>query len=515
MRIGIKRKLLAVFLAGFIVTVAAMGWIYFVMQGLVGTVVEMEEISKKVEWTGHLSVEIQRLLTDVQDYIITGEVGKRDDFDATVMQLSGVFKELEAYGGDEMWRSVLREIKVGTEDLVGLAVEVMYVEEPVGNTAAAELMITVSAWGEKVVTDVERFHGLAELTMRGIQHEVTGRTAQTGRLMYTLPLIGFLLLLMLYYYVHYGITRPLLALSRGADAISKGEFEHRVVIETGDEIEGLAKDFTRMAVILKERETRLKSVLKVVDKMNREIMNVSKYKSTFLSNMSDELKTPLTHIIGFSELLKDEAGAALSDNCLKYVENIYESGHDLRVLINDLFEFSRTDRMIAIDVKEVSVPEVVKEVVEKIIPGTEMKNQEFTFEVQSGLKTIWADREMFRQMLLNVLSNAVKFTPRSGRISMRVTLTYELGTPALKVIVQDTGIGIKEAEMESLFKPFEVRSTMSEYGGLGVGLALTRKFVEYHGGKIWIDSSEGKGTTVTFIILTEPALGGKVSGVNT
>jgi len=281
------------------------------------------------------------------------------------------------------------------------------------------------------------------------------------------------------------------------DAIKKGD--PRVRVTPASERDMLGNAFKDMAEALKERETGLRSLLKVTD---MDLIRTSRYKTDFLARISHELKTPLTHVMGFSELLATQEKMGLSEAGRKYVDNIYRSGKDLLGLINPLLEFTRRGGKEMMDIKEFDFQGAVEEAVAGVRTSAGEKRQTLMVTVDKGVKPLMADRAMFIQMLHNLLDNAVKYTPPGGTVELKVWQDIYNGEKVLRVMVRDTGIGIKPELKGKIFDIFEVGDGTSTrgYGGMGVGLALTKRFVEFHGGKIWAESEAGKGSTFEFFI---------------
>jgi predicted ATPase/signal transduction histidine kinase/CheY-like chemotaxis protein len=225
-------------------------------------------------------------------------------------------------------------------------------------------------------------------------------------------------------------------------------------------------------------------------------------KSEFLANMSHELRTPLNAIIGFSQLLGDQWGGKLSEKQLQYVTEISISGRHLLQLINDILDLAKVESgKMELRASPVNVGQLLKYSL-IMIKQKAIKNElELDLCIGAGLEDvdILADEVKLKQIVVNLLSNAAKFTPRGGR----VTLEAERDDDTLVVRVRDTGIGIDPQNQDRVFEPFEQldSSLGRRRQGTGLGLALTRELVTMHGGKIWVESEgEGKGCTFSFTI---------------
>lgn len=229
-------------------------------------------------------------------------------------------------------------------------------------------------------------------------------------------------------------------------------------------------------------------------------------KTTFVVNMSHELRTPLNSVIGFSDLLLSETFSPLNQEQKKFAENIFNSGKHLLEIINDVLDISRLELgNIELCYEVVDVLEVIEEIKRVLSPLSSEKNIRMESHVDKELKTIIADRVKFKQILYNLLNNAIKFSSEGGKVSIRATLLEDW----VEISVKDEGIGIKEIDYERVFEPFvQIEESISrKYGGVGLGLALVKRFVKLHGGEVWVTAKYGKGSTFTFKIPKKPEKG--------
>ncbi|HYK99191.1 MAG TPA: ATP-binding protein [Candidatus Acidoferrales bacterium] len=232
-----------------------------------------------------------------------------------------------------------------------------------------------------------------------------------------------------------------------------------------------------------------------LDAASRAAQDATRAKSEFLANMSHELRTPLNSILGFSDLLATQLSPIITDRQAKFLRNIRDAGDHLLQLINDVLDLAKVEaRRIELHPEAVSFDAVLAPVVQAIGADARKRGLEFTVEVPDGL-TITVDPLRLRQILLNLLSNAMKFTPASGRVALCARVSSEA---TLVVEVADTGIGIPADKIDRVFGTFErFHEGRYEAQGTGLGLALTKQLVELHGGHISFVTSEGKGTVFT------------------
>jgi signal transduction histidine kinase len=289
------------------------------------------------------------------------------------------------------------------------------------------------------------------------------------------------------------LTRPILALEAGAMAFAQGNFKKRMEVHTGDEIELLAAEFNKMADQLQEYTDGLER--RVAEK-TAQLEMANRHKSEFLANMSHELRTPLNAIIGFSEVLKERMFGDLNDKQLEYVRDIFGSGQHLLSLINDILDLTKVEAgHMALDIREFDVRAAVDNCCTLIRERAQRSRLQFSSEVEPDVGKWPADERKFKQVLLNLLTNAVKFTPAGGMIALRTWIEGEW----LVVSVRDTGVGIAAEDRAAIFKEFHQLPLhgAAKHEGTGLGLSLSRRLVELHCGTLTVESEPRRGSTFT------------------
>src|SRR5207244_8331101 len=224
----------------------------------------------------------------------------------------------------------------------------------------------------------------------------------------------------------------------------------------------------------------------------------SRHKSEFLANMSHELRTPLNAIIGFSEVLTERMFGELNQKQDEYLKDIHASGQHLLSLINDILDLSKIEAgRMELEAADFDLPSAIDNALILVRERANRRGITLAHSVDERLGTIRGDERKVKQVLLNLLSNALKFTPEGGRIDVGAGVHDGVA----EIAVTDTGVGIAPEDQEAVFEEFRQVGTAGEkVEGTGLGLALSRKFIELHGGRIWVKSEVGRGSTFTFTI---------------
>jgi signal transduction histidine kinase len=299
------------------------------------------------------------------------------------------------------------------------------------------------------------------------------------------------LALVLGFAISWSLVDAVKAMDAGLAQIASGDFSRRVDIPNRDELGALAANLNRMNDEL--------------GRLYRELEAASRHKSEFLANMSHELRTPLNAIIGFSEVLDDRMFGEVNDKQAEYVRVILASGRHLLSLINDILDLSKVEAgRMELELGAFNLRMALENALTLIRERATRHGLTLGLTVDETLEDVVADERKLKQVLLNLLSNAVKFTPEGGRVDVRAV-------PAngdVEVSVTDTGVGIAPEDQEAIFEEFrQVGHATRKREGTGLGLALARKFVELHGGRLWVKSEAGRGSTFTFTLPVSPHAG--------
>jgi len=270
-----------------------------------------------------------------------------------------------------------------------------------------------------------------------------------------------------------------------------------------EEREDVADEKTAM---LEEATARLERMVaertEQLQRMNEELEKTNQMKSLFIANMSHELRTPLNSIIGFSNVLLERTFGDLTENQQRYVENINAAGQYLLELVNNVLDIAKIESgKFDLELETFRIEEVLQEVINTMQPIIDEKLADFDIDIASDVGEITADRVKLKQILYNLISNAVKFSSAGGMAGIRID--RKGGPPEfIQFSVWDNGVGIPPDDLDRVFNEFEQSDNTfaRRYGGAGLGLALTKKLVELHSGEIGVESRFGEGSTFTFTL---------------
>ncbi|GBE57109.1 non-motile and phage-resistance protein [bacterium BMS3Abin01] len=300
-----------------------------------------------------------------------------------------------------------------------------------------------------------------------------------------------ILLVVLAFALRVAVLKPLRKVVTVMRNIANGDMSQRVVVISQDEVGDLADSFNRMTDNLQASQDSLRQV-------NLNLLEANRLKSEFLSVMSHELRTPLNAIIGFSEVLKDY-DRAMDDRQEKYLMNIETSGRNLLQLVNDILDLANVSSdNLELEKDDISIPQVLEDIRKLGHPFAAQRRIWLEVEPAGSLPLIEADESKIKRVLYNLVSNAIKFTPEGGQVTLRAEAKKDF----VKISVEDTGIGVSEEDQEKIFTMFQQLDSADtrKFEGTGVGLALSRSLVEMHGGSIWVESKLGQGSKFIFTL---------------
>jgi signal transduction histidine kinase len=269
--------------------------------------------------------------------------------------------------------------------------------------------------------------------------------------------------------------------------IAAGDFTGRLDVPNRDELGSLAANVNRMNAELR--------------RLYGELETTSRHKSEFLASMSHELRTPLNAIIGFSQVLQQKLFGEVNAKQEEYLEDILSSGNHLLSLINDVLDLSKVEAgQVELEVTDLSLRDTLERGVVMVREKATTEGVRLSLEVADDIDVVRGDERRLRQVVFNLLSNAVKFTPPGGSVAVAAE---RLGRDVC-VSVTDTGSGIAPEDQERIFEEFQQTDTgAAQREGTGLGLALSKRLIELHGGRIWVESARGTGSRFSFTLPVE------------
>ncbi|WP_462321247.1 ATP-binding protein [Halochromatium sp.] len=412
--------------------------------------------------------------------------------------------------------------------------------------------IPVTGWSVGIVVPVQEVIAPALRTNAKIEQSrertAEALNARTQSLLQTFLWLLFasvLILVPLAVLFARSISRPISALADGARRVGAGELEHRIHLRSGDEIEALAKTFNQMA-------TDLQAKIDETERANRELMQLDQLKSKFISMASHELRTPLIAIQGYVDLIRDGKGGVISEAQRKMLDTVSRNATRLARIIAELLDISRIEEnKLVLHRTPVSMAEIVREIADEQQPYLDSRGHRLSVELAEPLPLVEGDRDRLAQVTINLLGNAIKYTPDMGQLVIRLyaeanperdaaldskSEPKSVEKPEIDIVhqtvaiprpepgwvhleVSDNGIGIKREDLGKLFQRFSTLGDITKHrsdknafmaGGTGLGLSIVQGIVQAHDGRIWVDSEFGKGSTFHVLL---PALAAEAIGV--
>ena len=351
-----------------------------------------------------------------------------------------------------------------------------------------EEMLPLRADAEELATDL--YQDAADLAdgTRAEVEELIARNASSfasSRALFIGVAAGAIVLaLLLGFVLSWSVIGPIQTIDTRLAAIASGDFSGHVEVDNRDELGALGANVNRMNDELRRLYTELEAA--------------SQHKSEFLANMSHELRTPLNAIIGFSQVLQDEMVGPVNEKQAEYLDDIVSSGNHLLSLINDVLDLSKVEAgQVELEVHPFSLREAIERGVVMVRERATEDGVRVAFAADPEVDVVDGDERRIKQVIFNLLSNAVKFTPAGGEVDVSATRV----NGEVRVSVADTGPGVAPEDRERIFEEFQQSETgVGLREGTGLGLALSKRFVELHGGRIWLESELGRGSTFTFAL---------------
>jgi signal transduction histidine kinase len=479
-------KLLVAFLAiaGLLIVVASVGLLE--MARINEHTENLVKLQRKIEAYRQLQYDKTALLHNVTSGILAPDSSKLGAITRQAGQLGYDLDRLEYLNKDDPASlAQIAKIRARYEEFTAIVNKVVGL---IGASRPAEAPAELSQ-AQSVADDLDRLTNVplnkAEETMVGEVDASQQGYRESRFIAIVIAVASILLALALGYGISWSLVGPVRQIDARFGELAAGDFTKEVSVPNRDEFGELAANLNRTSAEL--------------GRLYKQIETANRHKSEFLANMSHELRTPLNAIIGFSEVLKERLFGEINAKQADYLNDIHTSGTHLLSLINEILDLSKVEAgRMDLDRSSFDLPSTLSTAMALVRERAQRHNIALGLDVGQGLTQMVADERKVKQIVLNLLSNAVKFTPDGGRID--VSARREDGNAV--IAVHDTGIGIAAEDQAAVFEEFRQvgRDYTRKQEGTGLGLALTKKFVELHGGRIWVESAPGKGSTFTFTI---------------
>ena len=488
-------KLLASFLliVVLLITIGVVG--LQVLQAANRRIDDVVALQEKVAAYRQLQQETTSQLYSVASVLTSPDAAHLDTTLRQLNQFSYDFDRLQFVAQGEV--ELLKQIKTDHDQFRAIVTQMIELARAGSIAEARDLQLTRAA---PIADDLERLTNQlvnkAEADMVAKIDQNTSAFVTSQWLVVGIAVGSIGLALVLGFAISWSLVGPVRRIGVRLREIASGDFSQHVAVLNQDELGALAANLNRTNDELGRLYTELQArnreltqaldentrLLRELEEKSRQLEVASRHKSEFLANMSHELRTPLNAIIGFSEVLLEKMFGGLNARQAEYLQDILGSGRHLLDLINDILDLSKVEAgHMELERTTFSLPAVLSNSLMMVRETAGRHRIALDLDVDPAVSLIEADERMVKQVIVNLLSNAVKFTPDGGRIDV----TASAADGEVRVAVQDTGIGIAPEDQARIFDEFQQARSAKAEEGTGLGLALSKKFVTLHGGRIW------------------------------
>jgi signal transduction histidine kinase len=499
---GIRSSVHAKLVTGFLLVTLlfiAMGW--FSLQAITKMSEQttlLDEAHKRVEW----SRQIQHALALQMNFTAMALLVRDEETVEKILRENNRFNNTLALIAEAAMpeeQDVIQRIRVAQGEALTAVADIANLLRD-GKVNEAMSLQTSKGYPlyEKIAGLVDQIVIAEQAKMTGLRASVAAATQRTQRLMGGFVVSSILLALLLGFVISWSFILPVREAHGFVTEIAKGNFQATIKVPNRDEFGDLADRMNQMSRELHSLYENQRVAAQELQILNQRLTEASNAKSEFLANMSHELRTPMNAILGFLEMVLDEVYGDVPAHLKEPLTDIQTNGKHLLRLINDVLDLSKIEAgRMELVLAEYSVQDVVETVRTSLQSLALEKGLGFVAAAEDDIPLAFGDGRRIAQCLMNLVGNALKFC-KHGRVAVGV----ERRGNDLLYHVSDTGIGIPKEELQNIFTEFRQVGTAltREFSGTGLGLNITKKFVEMHGGRIWVESELGKGSTFFFSI---------------
>jgi len=497
-RATVRTKLLSAFLLIALLLIGVGATSLQILATMGKHILALDEAHERVHWSQY----IQNALALQMHYTALALVQQDEAAVSQILRENNRFNDtlarIEAAAPPDE-RTLIQQIRSGQDDAMAVVADIA------NSIREGKVDDAIRTQGTRLDPLHHRIDGLVrqvvsaeEKRMADLRESVTAANHRSLYVIGAFASLAIILALLFGFVISWSFILPVQQAHRFLGQVAAGKFGVAVKIPNRDEFGALAENMNQMSQDLLRLDQRQRADAAELRSLNERLAQASRAKSEFLASMSHELRTPLNAILGFTELVLDNLYGEVPESLREPLLDIQTNGRHLLRLINDVLDLSKIEagRMELAPV-EYAVTDILETVRASLRSLASEKGLDFLVTSPNDLPVAYGDGKRIAQCLVNLAGNAIKFTKEG-----RVEIAAEQRGDDLVYRVSDTGIGIPEDQLDNVFAEFrQVDATISrEYGGTGLGLSITKKFVEMHGGRIWVESTLGKGSTFWFTV---------------
>jgi signal transduction histidine kinase len=496
-RASLHTKLLAAFMVVTVLVVAMAAVTIHTIATTTRQARQIEQAQARVDW----SQQIEQALARQMHFSVLALLSQDEAAIAKILRENNRFNEnlakLDVAGLAEE-QGLVEQIRASQDDaMANVADMANAIRDGKLGAVTRDLLARQERIDAEITARVQRLVAAERQRMAHLRESVAEANRESLVLTAGFAVAAVLLAWLCGFVISWSFILPVREAQGFLGQVAAGDFGGRMAVANGDEFGALAERMNHMSAELHRLDAEQRAVATELARLNAQLAQASKAKSEFLANMSHELRTPLNAILGFTEMIIDGLYGEVPAEMKEPLADVQVNGRHLLRLINDVLDLAKIESgRMELALSEYSVAEIVGSVRASLRSLAAEKGIEFTTEVPADLPVAEGDAGRLTQCLMNLAGNALKFT-KKGKVTIGVALDED---GMLTYRVSDTGIGIPPEEVENVFAEFrQVDATVTrQFGGTGLGLSITKKFVEMHGGRIWVESEVGKGSTFFF-----------------
>ena len=438
---------------------------------------KLERETQKQRLSAELQTSINDLLMTSHDFIITGQSIYKENYDSLSAIVNDKITKLQQFNLTPLERKQLQYAMEDVYHINLISQKIFRLTKIQANPEAIFLMEEIDKpYGKNINKEVTAIYDTVKANVKTVKSSVNKSRANIFSVVISLSLLAFLISIIVIYLTMHKISKRILELVKVAEKITIKDFSVHLATKEKDEVGLLIIAFNAM-----------------IEEIHRRYEDLENF--SFI--VAHDLKSPLNGIIGYGEILKEDYRNKLDDEAKEQIDVIISSGKRMALLINDLLEFARAGKTI-ISEEQISIENMIDEITTDL--DYMIKQKDVIIDVKQMLPSCHCDKTQISQVWKNLITNSIKYNDSALPIIEIGYEEVEDELPMYRFHIKDNGIGIDDSFKNRIFMPFQRAVSGSKYEGTGIGLAIVKRVIENHGGRIWVDSKIGAGTTFYFTI---------------